>query len=93
MSAVNMQRVTRDLDVQVTRLTAYFALARQLADRGHLAAVRAQIRDVEALMPDVEALVGLIYAQANPHGFEDDLADVADIAKAKRARRPKATTS
>lgn len=85
-----MQRVSRDLDVIVTRLTTYFALARRLADRGHLTAVRAQVRDIEQLMPDLEALVGSIYAQHNPHGFDEDLAPVVDIPK---PRRGKATPS
>lgn len=79
-----MQRVTRDLDVLVTRLSAYFALTRQLADRGHLAAVRAQIRDLERLLPDLEALVGMVYAQHNPHGFDEDLAPVVDYAHVQR---------
>lgn len=87
-----MQRISRDLDVLVTRLSAYFGLARVLADRGHLQAVRAQVRDIEALMPDLEALVGSVFAQHNPHGFDEDLAPVVDLNdKPKRARRTKAT--
>lgn len=94
MSAPDLQRVTRDLDVVVTRLSGYFVLARQLADRGHLAAVRSQVRDIEALMPDLEALVGSLYASANPHGFEEDLAPVVDLVdKPKRARAKSRSTS